>query len=165
MTTTVREELSLERSDKFEGWAVVEVMGHKKFAGFVSEQVIAGAALIRVDVPETQQRKYISGYGGYTAEVKPGYTKLLGVSSIYCITPCNEATARACAQVIEQYNDPLPVTIPKLLAAGTASSEPVDQEVVAEAGEPEYFTCMRCGALTEHEGLCEACNDECDDDD
>jgi hypothetical protein len=38
--------------DIFKTWAIVEVMGHQTFAGFVQEQVIAGTAMLRIDVPE-----------------------------------------------------------------------------------------------------------------
>lgn len=61
-------------------WCVVEVMGHNQYAGLVTEQVIAGSAFLRVDVPECDDR--------------PAYTKLLGGASIYAITPCSEAVAR-----------------------------------------------------------------------
>lgn len=133
----------MTESEKFEGWAVVEMLGHKQLAGRVSEQVVAGAALVRVDVPETQQRKYVEGYGGYVVEAKPGYTKIIGVGSIYCITPCDEETARRAAQVLEQYNSPLPVTLPKQLAAPVASTPavdgvaPADFELVSEDEEEE----------------------------
>jgi hypothetical protein len=111
---------AIEHRDKFEGWAMVELMGHKKLAGQCSEQVVAGAALLRIDVPETQQRKTVPGYGGTVVESKPGYTKLVGVGSVYCITPTTEEVARRCAEVIERWNDPIPVDLPKLLPA-TAS--------------------------------------------
>jgi len=39
-------------SKTFESWAIVEVMGHRQFAGYVSEQAIGGASFVRVDVPE-----------------------------------------------------------------------------------------------------------------
>lgn len=112
----------IEQSEKFEGWAIVEMLGHRKLAGKVGEQVIAGAALVRVDVPETQQSKQVAGYGGSVVEAKPGYTKLIGVGSIYCITPTDEDTARRAAAVLERYNDPLPVSLPRLLPAGAAGA-------------------------------------------
>ena len=110
----------MEQSEKFEGWAVVEMLGHRKLAGKVSEQVIAGSALVRVDVPETQQTKAVAGYGGSVVESTPAYVKLIGVGSIYCITPCSEEIARRAAAVLERFNDPLPVTLPKLLVGGAA---------------------------------------------
>jgi hypothetical protein len=67
--------------DKFEQFAIVELMGRQVIAGLVSEQVIGGSAFVRVDVPET--------------EGEPAFTKFYGSGSIYCLTPCNEATARA----------------------------------------------------------------------
>jgi hypothetical protein len=64
----------------FKSWAVVEIMGHQTYAGMVSEEIIAGAAFLRIDVPES--------------EARPAYTKFFGASSIYCITPVNEKTAQ-----------------------------------------------------------------------
>lgn len=114
----------------FDCWAIVEVMGHKKFAGFVTEQTFGVATLIRVDVPATEQRDERK-----TAE----YSKLIGVGSIYCITPCTEEVARKCATALEAYNDPIPVAIPaeRRLQAPTPAEEEVlpgfedeDDEVV-----------------------------------
>jgi hypothetical protein len=113
-----------EQNERFTGWAVVEMLGHKKLAGFVSEQVIAGSALVRVDVPETLQRKAVAGYGGSVVESKPGYTKLIGVGSIYCITPTDESTARRAAAELERWNEPIPVALPALLSAGGSSAQP-----------------------------------------
>jgi len=42
-------------SEKFEGWCVLELMGHRRLAGYVSEQEIAGADMLRIDVPSTRQ--------------------------------------------------------------------------------------------------------------
>lgn len=121
----------IETSEKFEGWGIVEMLGHRKLAGKVSEQVIAGSALVRVDVPETQQSKTVPGYGGTVIETTRPYTKLIGVGSIYCITPCDEETARRAAAVIERYNDPLPVTLPKLIVAGAPIAEgPPAEDVI-----------------------------------
>lgn len=67
----------------FDEWAIVEVMGHRRFAGRVTEQVIAGAGFIRIDVPEVNERQ--------------PFAKLFGPTSIYGITPVDEPTARAAA--------------------------------------------------------------------
>ena len=74
---------------KFETWAVVEVMGHKRCAGFVTEQTISGAAFVRVDVPEV-------------TELLPAFTKWLGAGSIYAITLCTEETAKAFAAKLQE---------------------------------------------------------------
>lgn len=75
----------------FESWAIVEVMGHKRFSGHVTEQSIGGTSFVRVDVPETKRG--------------PAFTKLLGASSIYCISPVSEEIARADAET--SYSHPL----------------------------------------------------------
>lgn len=73
---------------KFEQWCVVEIMGHRRFAGFVTEQSVGGTSFVRVDVPEVVTR------AGMTL---PAFTKLFGAGSIYCLSPCTEETARAFA--------------------------------------------------------------------
>lgn len=67
--------------EKFEAWGVVEVMGHRAYAGRISEQAIGGCAFVRVDVPQIDDRL--------------AFTKLLGQSAIFAITPCSEEAARA----------------------------------------------------------------------
>lgn len=75
-------------SEKFESWAIVEVMGHQRLAGKVSEQAVGGTAFVRVDVPAV---------AGCQA-----FTKLLGSGAIYAITITDEETARAAAGQIRQ---------------------------------------------------------------
>lgn len=69
-------------------WALVEVMGHRRFAGQITEEVVAGAGFLRVDVPQVADRM--------------AFTKLIGTGSIYCITPVSEAVAR---QLAEKYHE------------------------------------------------------------
>jgi len=73
---------------KFAHWAIVEVMGHHTYAGFVTEQTLAGQAFVRVDVPEVE---------GLAA-----FSKLLGAGSIYAITPVTEEIARWKAARVQQ---------------------------------------------------------------
>jgi len=80
-----------ETAEKFEQWCVVEIMGHKKFAGLVTEQSVGGASFVRVDVPE------VIDFDGKTL---PAFSKLFGAASIYCLSPCTEETARAFAAQI-----------------------------------------------------------------
>jgi hypothetical protein len=87
-----------EGFEKFDAWAIVEVFGHKKFAGHVSDQTIGGASFIRIDVPATTDKK--------------PYTKFFGAAAIYALTPCTEEVARIAAHEIERWNDPVPVALP-----------------------------------------------------
>jgi len=80
----------MDTTERFEQWAIVEVMGHSRYAGLVTEQSLGGASFIRVDVPEIP--------GDMTSERRPGFTKLLGAGSIFAITPCTEASARQAAE-------------------------------------------------------------------
>lgn len=72
----------------FDQWCLVEVMGHQRFAGKVTEQVIGGSSFVRVDVPAVEGRQ--------------PFTKLFGSGSIYCITPMDEETARGLAGHFQQ---------------------------------------------------------------
>lgn len=65
----------------FEGWAVLELMGHRKLAGYVREQNVAGAGFIRIDVP---------GPAG-DADVA---TQFYAPGALYCLTPTTEDVAR-----------------------------------------------------------------------
>jgi hypothetical protein len=71
----------------FEHWCVVELMGHQRIAGKVTEQNLFGTALMRVDVPEIDGRD--------------GFTKFYGATAIYAVTPVEEAVARAIAKSID----------------------------------------------------------------
>lgn len=77
--------------EKFEQWCVVEIMGHKRFAGLVTEQSVGGTSFVRIDIPE------VTTTGG---QKLPAFTKLFGAASIYCLSPCTEETARAFAASI-----------------------------------------------------------------
>jgi hypothetical protein len=69
-------------TEKFEAWAIVELFGHQRCAGRISE-ALGGETFIRVDIPR--------------AGADPFYTRLFGKGAIYCINICEEATARAFA--------------------------------------------------------------------
>jgi hypothetical protein len=110
-----------EQESKFDQWGVVEVMGHKKFAGHITEQVIAGSALVRVDVPEV-----VALDNNRVERTYAPFTKLIGVGSVYAITPTTEEIARRMAVEIARYDgDPLPVRLPesRQLAAVSQSDD------------------------------------------
>ncbi len=64
---------------KFEEWAILELMGHRRLSGKVSEASIGGGAFIRIDMPMKDGSNSTQFYS-------PG--------SIYCITPTTEDIAR-----------------------------------------------------------------------
>jgi hypothetical protein len=67
----------------FDEWAILELMGHRRLAGKVTDAVIGGGAFLRIDVP-TENDGYSTQY------YSPG--------SIYCITPTSEQIARIVAK-------------------------------------------------------------------
>lgn len=69
--------------EEFQSWAVLELMGHRKLAGFVREETVFGQAMCRIDVPE------IDG--------KAAFTQWYGGQSIYGMTPVSEQVARGIA--------------------------------------------------------------------
>lgn len=114
-----------ENAKGFEGWAVCELFGHKRMAGYIGSQEVGGGTLLRLDVPATDptERELAAHVASphYYGEPHPttAYTKLLGLGAIYGITPCTEEVARRAAREIERSNDPLPVQLPALTAPAT----------------------------------------------
>jgi hypothetical protein len=82
-----------EKQTGFEGWVILELMGHRRLAGFLSEQAIGGASFLRIDVPAPDGK-------GNTA------TQFYTGSAVYCITPVTEELARKVAANAQ----PAPVT-------------------------------------------------------
>lgn len=74
-------------SEAKEMWALVELFGHNRIAGKVTEAEMGGGALIRVDVPSVKDRAPL--------------TKYYNVKAIYGLTPVDEATARKMAESID----------------------------------------------------------------
>jgi len=75
------------QQEKLDLWAVVELFGHQKIAGRITEQNIAGTNMLRVDVPETS--------------TQPAFTRFFGASAIYAINPTDEATAKYYADKLQ----------------------------------------------------------------
>ena len=73
-------------------WAIIELFGRSRIAGFMSEQVIAGQGFLRVDVPAVDAA---NGYGVIAA-----HTKMFGASAIYAINPVDETLATIAAKEI-----------------------------------------------------------------
>lgn len=78
--------------ESFEGWAIVELMGHVRVAGYVRQEEICGQALLRVDIP---------GSAGWVAELRTCLgptTQYYHPNALYCLTPTTEEIARAVAK-------------------------------------------------------------------
>ncbi len=102
----------------YEGWAIVELMGHVRLAGQVSEAEQYGVKMLRVDVPEV--------------EGLPGFTTFKGGSAIYAITPTTEEIAR---HIVRQMR-PAPVS-PYDLPPRAALPPESDADLIDEGEEDE----------------------------
>ena len=90
----------------FECFALVEIFGHTRIAGKVTEQVIAGTGFIRIDVPALPANKY-------NPATEP-MTRFYGPSAIYSITPMDEATMMAAAHALRVAPDSMYIAMPML---------------------------------------------------
>lgn len=71
-----------------ENWAILEIMGHERLAGRLTETTIAGVPMLRVEVPATEKL--------------PGFTRMLSGASIFSLTPVPEAVATAVAANLQK---------------------------------------------------------------
>jgi hypothetical protein len=92
----------MTENDIFAEWVIIELMGHRRLAGFLSEMEIAGRGFLRLEVPG-----------------QPGATQLYNPTAVYAITPTTEAIARALAVS----NQPAPVQRWELPPAITPTEE------------------------------------------
>lgn len=106
-----------------EVWAVVEVMGHSRYAGRISQDTTLGAALIRVEVP--------------AVEGCPAFEKLLAPASIFAITPCSKDLAIEAAKRFQSR----PFTLIELSDVGRPRlAAPVRDFLIAdEEDEDDYL--------------------------
>lgn len=105
-----------EKND-FQAWAIIELFGHQRIAGRVTEQAIGGCSFLRVDVPE------IPADDVAMSPPVAGYTKLYGNGAIYAITIVEEQIARAAAATMRAR----PVT-PYTLRSMALSHRPAQDE-------------------------------------
>ena len=74
-------------SEAFRSWGMLDLFGHVRLAGELSEETIGGCHFIRVDVPEVG--------------VIPAHTRFFTQGAIYSMTPMAEATARKLANYLQ----------------------------------------------------------------
>jgi hypothetical protein len=88
----------------FEGWAILELMGHRRLIGRLSTATIAGASFLRIDIPQQD--------GAQT-------TQFYSPSAVYAITPTTEELARRAAHL----NTIAPISRFELPAANRTAPE------------------------------------------
>jgi hypothetical protein len=71
------------KDEKFEAWGLLELFGHQRLAGKLTEQTIGGCHFVRIDVPPVGDIQ--------------GYTRFFTSGAIYSMTPTSESIARGLA--------------------------------------------------------------------
>jgi len=107
-------------SDPFEGWAIVELMGHRRLAGHVTEQDIAGQGFLRLDVHDSDG---------------PVTTQFYSPGAVYCLTPTTEEIARGLGARLK----PAPVSRYELEPPKPDPWHDSDDEDMPGDGEPHPF--------------------------
>ena len=84
----MKDELVKEHGEQsFQQWALVELFGHQRIAGLVSEFEIGGASFVRIDVPR------VAGHDAFT--------KLFGPKAIYSMSFVERDVALAIAEKLQ----------------------------------------------------------------
>ena len=137
--------MSEQQQANFEGWAVVEMMGHQREIGFVTTQAFGQAVMFRVDTPDLPEREFTLTApewvdGAWTqagAVVKrvatPARSRLISPGSLYAINPCTEEAARTAIEKTQQR--PL-----MLISAAPKTALPAP-----EPEDPDDPCCSNCG--------------------
>lgn len=116
-------------SEPYEGWAVLELMGHRVLVGRVSEVEMFGGKVCRIDALSVEAFSGVCGGERVWDHVCPEHqltekwvTQFYGVAAIYCLTPSDEQTIRA--RLTRAYLRPTYA----LVAPREEGDEPVDED-------------------------------------
>lgn len=101
-------------AEKFDQWGILELMGHQRTAGKLSEEMIAGSNLLRVDIPVNAHEFRTAYYGS---------------SAIYALHVTSEETARKAAGAMST-KPPYAYLLESERLPRIASDEQDDDEVV-----------------------------------
>jgi hypothetical protein len=141
-----------ELADKLDCHALVELFGHQRIAGRVSETTIAGGAFVRVDVPAVGEDK--------------AHTRLYSPQAIYSINPVSEEVATAMATAlrkrpVERYELPQ-IEAPKPSHSDCPHCAGLRDEDHARGRDS--YECTTCGrfAAPSEDTLCPDCRAELD---
>jgi len=110
--------------EKFESYALVELFGHTRIVGMVTEQSLGGASFIRVDVPNPD---------GTVA-----YTRMYGAAAVFSINPITRAVALELAQSCDA-RPVAPYEVPRL-SAPESVVHTAEDEGDPDEENPDYQT-------------------------
>lgn len=142
------------KQSNFEGWAIVEMMGHRKEIGYVTTEAYGQAVMFRVDTPGLDEREFTLNRPEYARTENgqqwcPVGTKvkrpavqprscLVAPSSLYAINPCSEEAARTAIE--RNIERPLiAIELPTNVAALPAVQEVSDDDDQEGDDQEEMF--------------------------
>jgi hypothetical protein len=143
--------MSEQQQSRFDGWAIVDVLGRQRYVGYVTTEAYGQAVLFRIDVPALEARERVTERPGYGSDGRywpagttvkeaavEGYTKLIGSGSIYAITPCTKDAALAAVEQAQR-RPLMSVTLPPGAEARAlpAAHEPDYDDIYSERDDEE----------------------------
>lgn len=83
-------------TEAYEGWAMLELMGHRQRIGIIKEVEAYGGKMLRIDIP-------LKDFSGENSEFA---SEFYGIASVYALRPISEEIAR---DYVKRSGDPRPV--------------------------------------------------------
>lgn len=133
-----------QAQSSFQGFAIVEIFGHSRAIGYVTTEYFGGTAMLRVDTPGAEEREFTLERPQYVADrrapigskvkrpARPATSQLLGMGSVFRITPCTEEAAQ--------------VAIDEMLPVPLILLSVPDQPKLPAGSDPMSIECPDCGA-------------------
>lgn len=108
-----------DQAHRFKQWCILELLGHVRLAGLVTEEDLFGSKIGRIDIPSPDGQGFVTQY--------------FSSGAIYRLTPTTEEIAHAVARVA-----PAPISRWELTAALAKTTEDVDEpRFMIEEGEED----------------------------
>jgi len=150
---------------KFEGWAVIELFGHNREAGYVTTQYFGDKAMFQIDVPELPLRDYELKRPQYIGSTfapvgtkvqkaaKEGRTRIISPGAVYALNPCSKDL---CIAALEELA-PREIKIVELAKSNQIAAAVEPGRVGSIHEDPDGARCDSCGAEvgTPHSLTCE----------
>jgi hypothetical protein len=117
MLSTVEQQPAINKRERtFEGWAIVDVLGHQRHVGYVTTEYFGQTAFFRVMTPARDPRERIVDGNEYVnfkgcsyppagskvfEEGRPGGERFIGAASVYALTPATKERVMELAEDID----------------------------------------------------------------
>ena len=135
-----------EKQSHFEGWAIIELFGHAREAGYVSTEYFGSGALFRVEVPALEEREVVldrpewieTEFALIGSKVSrgrvEGRTRFIGPGAVYAMNPCSEEAARKALEAMT----PRKVKVIELVSDRKALRPPDEDDSYMEPEDDPY---------------------------